>query len=315
MPSNTSNQPNSDTLRKLMALALASSGLLAPNEFKLARYSLDTKQRNQLLDPDICELEDYLIDHFHPKSAPHNRKLVEAFTETVYDICHADDTPIKVSYQHMYWLLMWLNTHTPARSIAENPDSELQILQMCAASGLGEWASTHNQIEEGLHYLLDISSSPLWRVRECAANGLHVMLERSWQRTMRRMTYHSLIANASEWRLLIAACTESPAMIPQAKDANLQHRLLDVYQLLNSCLRYVAAAPTPPDAELTHLLHTLNQAVAGILPLDPDLGFAHLHLWALWDSSVVRQIVQANLTAIPEMWHPQAEKIRQKLIS
>lgn len=311
MTKRNQNQEYIEHLKPLIEVALHSPGLLAPNDFKLARYSLDPQTRNQLLDPDICALEDYLIDH---ASIDHeiNEELLSAFADAIHEICHGQDTPIKIGYQHMLWLLTWLNIHIPAGILNRDPNTPLQSLQWCAAVGFSEWGTGYNQIEEALHYLLEMGDSDLWRVREAASRGLYRMLLRSWDRTMRRMRYHSMIANGGEWCMFVAALAHDPQSIIGSN----QNRLLDAYTLIQHCLRFLTEldAETHQDPVTVTLIKSVSHAIVRLVPLNPDLGFAQLHVWALWQDMHVKGIVQAALNELADGWQSEVARIKDSLV-
>jgi hypothetical protein len=167
-------------LLPLVEAALHSPGLLPPNEFNLARYSPHPHARNRLLDPDVLALEDYLIDQVNLADMPTAWEVLHAFGDVVAQICWDETTPLQIGYQHMSWLLNWLNTHYLPSFFAEDPESPLQALSMAAALGIGEWAAANNQIEEGLESLLGMTNGSLWRVREAGVWGLRRLLIQAW---------------------------------------------------------------------------------------------------------------------------------------
>jgi len=291
-------------LLPLVEAALHSPGLLPPNEFQLARYSLNAQTRNRLLDPDICALEDYLIDHSGLPATPFDFALLGAFGDVVRGFCHDEGVSLQVGYQYMGWLLAWLNIHHPPSFFGEDPDSPLQILQIAAAVGMGEWAAAYNQIEGGLEHLLHVANSPLWRVRQSGALGLYRLLRAAWGRTMRRCHYHAMIANAREWQMLISATTPDLLIA--------QHRVLDVLGLLNSALRFVGETETADLDALGDLNTVLHSALAAVVGVAPSLGFAQLGVWARWDYPEVKQIVRANLAQLGD-FPAQVAQLEQQL--
>jgi hypothetical protein len=297
-------------LRALLQKALESPGLLAPNEFNLARYSLDAKTRNQLLDPDILALEDYLIDHSGLPERDCDPALLHNFGDAVYEICTHPTTPLMVGYQSMGWLLAWLNSHHLPSFFGEDPDSPLQTLQMAAALGYGEWAAAYNQVEEGLDKLFTLANSPLWRVREAAALGLQRLMQHAWERSIRRLRYHLLIANLPEWCAVLDAWRNSPTPLfipPQA-------RLLDILDLLQDGLRFVATLEDHHRADpmLPHFFQIFNSTLAHVVRAEPEIGFAQLGVWAHWENPDVRAILRANLVYLDD-WTEAVAQIERQL--
>ncbi|MFP4321445.1 MAG: hypothetical protein ACLFTK_03240 [Anaerolineales bacterium] len=276
-----------DALQTLLKAALESPGLLPPNEFNLARYSLYQHTRNRLLDPDILALEDYFIDHIGLPDADLNAELLGAFGDAVHAICAADDTALRLGYQHMWWLLMWLNIHHPPSFFGEDPDSPLQALQMAAAVGLGEWAAAYHHIEEGLTVLFEQANSPLPRVQRIAALGLERLLRRTWAPTQRRLRYMALAANAPEWRLIVTA--NSRALYSGTTQP--PSALVDVLDIMQRALRYVWSQTVVDDA----LRATLQEALVHVVPSDAPSVFLQMATWARWPSEDVRWIIRAVL--------------------
>lgn len=300
-----------ETLLALVQAALHSPGLLAPNEFTLARYSLNPKTRNRLLDPDICALEDYLIDHSGLPSGQSNLTMLHTFGDIVRDICRDEHTPLQVGYQQMCWLLEWLNIHHLPSFFGEDPDSPLQMLQMAAAIGLGEWATAYHQIDDGLEHLLTLANSPLWRVRKAAALGLQRMLIGSWDRTLRRYRYQALIANALEWRAMIASwadATPDGLLDPPT-------RAMDAADLLNAALRYVfnLEPDRRSDDKTAQLIEILNKALAVMVKAAPKYGFNQMKAWACWANGDIKAIISANLAHLEE-WAQQAAEVNACLL-
>ena len=274
----------------LMQTALHSPGLLPPNEFNLARYSLNPQTRNRLLDPDIGALEDYLIDRCGLPADDTDLSLLHAFGDVVYDVCHDVNTPLPVGYQHLAWLLAWLNTHHPPSFFGEDPDSPLQALQMVAALGMGEWAAAYTQIDEGIEQLLLLANSPLWRVRFAAALGLQRMLMRAWDTTIRRFRAQAMVANPLEWQAIVASWSHAFPLDDQTQ-------ILDTLDLLNSGLRFVRDMEEHRFlAEKTgSVLTALQISIATVVSASPRLGFAQMHAWALWQDAHVTAILQESL--------------------
>jgi hypothetical protein len=152
-------------LRPLLLAALDSPGLLSPAEFNMARFSLNAKLRAHLLDPDIAALEDYLIDHSNLPGPRANLELVWAFADEVAALCAAPDVSLNRSYVALEWLLWQLHHRYPADLYGSDPDSPLQMPQLCGAVARGEWAAAFRHIELGVSTLLEMADSPLWRVK------------------------------------------------------------------------------------------------------------------------------------------------------
>ena len=298
-------------LYSLVHAALQSPGLLPPNEFNLARYSLDPLVRNRLLDPDICALEDYLIDKCRIENPGDDADmdLLHTFGDVVYDVCNDVKTSLQIGYQHMGWLLAWLNAHHQPQFFEAEPDSPLQVLQLATSPGIGEWASAHNQIEEGMEQLLEMANSNLWRVRNASSLGLERMLMRRWDRTIRRYRYQAMIANASEWRAIIASWSHI------AEDLLLDQpeRILDVFELLQAALRFIMQRESDRKAEKRNqLIECLNSAIAVVVRIAPASGFAQMGYWALWDHKDVRAIIRANLIHLQD-WSEEIAQIERQL--
>jgi hypothetical protein len=264
----------------LVEAALHSPGLLPPNEFNLARYSPHLQARNRLLDPDVLALEDYLIDH----------------VDLVAQVCQDEATPLQIGYQYMSWLLIWLNTHYLPTFFTDDPESPLQVLSMAAAQGIGEWAAANNQIEDGLESLLAMTNGSLWRVREAGVWGLRRLLARSWERTLLRLRYQMLIANPAEWWAMIACWCDDPDPLLGGHP----ERLLDILDLLQNGLRFwITLEADRRQAPTGQLLEAaLQRAAAALVPLAPELIFAQMGVWALWDVPEVKAILRANLTLL-----------------
>jgi hypothetical protein len=278
-----------ESLHQLVQAALHSPGLMPPNEINLARYSLNQQTRNRLLDPDIGALEDYLIDLCGLPEVDGSSALLHEFGDVVYQLCQ--DEPLFLSYQNMAWLLAWLNIRHLPSFFGEDPDSPLQVLQMAAALGLGEWAALHLQIEEGVGQLLNSAESPLWRVREAAALGLARLLARQWTLTLRRFRQHCLMATPYQWRAMVGS-----VIVAEGVD-----EVLDALALLQDSLHYLrrmdAARRERPDAEALGSL--LNSLIAEVASKQPTLGLAQMEVWALWPDGGTKAILRANLPHLP----------------
>jgi hypothetical protein len=291
-----------EILQPLIQSALRSPGLLAPNEFNLARYSLNQHTRNRLLDPDICALEDYLIDHSALPGKESNLELLRAFGDVIYTICHHEEIPLQDSYKNMEWLLAWLNMHHPPAFFGEDPDSPLQMLQMAAAVGLGVWAGVFSQIQSGTGTLLELANSPLWRVRDTAAMGLHRMLSLSWETTLRRLRFHAMQANSLEWGAIISSISYPPLLEGQP------FRVLDVLDLQQQALRFVSQSQEAHPLLREALSRCINVAVEAL----PSVGLAQLRAWAAWPHVGVKEIIRDSLAGLAH-WSDEVDRIAQQL--
>lgn len=296
----------------LIHAALRSSGLLSPNDFNLARYSLNPQARNRLLDPDILALEDFLIDHSGLPDQDSNLALLQCFGDCVYEICTSHQTSLQLGYQNMAWLLAWLNNHHLPSFFGEDPDSPLQVLQMAAALGYGEWAAYHHQVDEGLERLFAMAASPLWRVRAISALGLQRMLTHAWDRTMRRLQYQALIANSPEWLTMLTAFHGVESILLQ----NRPERMLATLNLYHHALQFIAHLDPTPEQEkdYTCLFDHCNLSLAPIVAVQPALGFAQLGVWANWPYPEVKQVVRSNL-ALLNGWTTHVAWVAEQLVS
>lgn len=293
--------PTFTELNTLLEAALHSPGLMPPNEFNLSRYSLSQHTRNRLLDPDISALEDYLIDHSGLPGEQANLELLHAFGDQVGAICRDEQTALRVGYQHMAWLLAWLNLHHPPSFFGEDPDSPLQMLQMAAALGIGEWASLYNQIEGGMADLLALANSPLWRVRDTAALGLARMLTNEWSRTTRRYRYYLNSANAREWQAIVM----SVSLFEQLTIT----QIVDAFDLYQQAFRFMMEQPEEKSAAVGE---QMPACLGRLIPLQPVLGFAYLGAWAQWPIPAVQQVIRLTLGYV-EAWEEQVAQIRRAL--
>ena len=292
---------NPADLAHLIEAALHSPGLMPPNEFNLSRYSLSQHTRNRLLDPDISALEDYLIDHSNLPGESTDLVLLHAFGDVVRTICHSENTPLRVGYQHMAWLLAWLNLHHPPSFFGEDPDSPLQMLQMCAALGIGEWAAHYNQIEGGIADLFTLANSPLWRVRAAAALGLARMLNGAWARTSRRYRYYVTSANAREWQAILT----SVSLFEQFTAA----QVIDALDLYQQAFRFIGEQE---NGKVAGLCEEIPGCLVRVIEAAPALGFAYLLAWAQWKTPAVQGIIQQTIGHL-DQWGEQVEQIRRVL--
>jgi hypothetical protein len=294
-------------LRPLLLAALDSPGLLSPSEFKMARYSPDPGLKVHLLDPDIAALEDYLIDHSHLPGRRADLELIAAFADEVGALCTEPDLSLNCSYVALEWLLRELLDRYPPAVFGGDPDSPLQVPQMCSAVALGEWAAAFRHIEAGVATLLDLAGSPLWRVREAVAMGLQRMLERRWGSTVRRLRRRALDATAYEWRALVAGIAE-PALLadsPRALDA------LDLHYAALAYLRRLPEGSRRGDPVRT-LRQALGYSVSVVVAAAPEAGFAQMRAWAAWGDPDVTWVLRENLKKKRlERWPDQVEGLRK----
>lgn len=277
-------------LRPLLQAALDSPGLLSPEQFKMARFSLDVRLRKHLLDPDLAALEDYLLDHSALPGRRANLELVWAFADEISALCAAPDVSLQRSYVALEWLLIeLLNRHPPA-VFGGDPDSPLQMPQMCGAVGYGAWAVAFRHIESGIERLLALAHSPLWRVREAVAMGVQRMLAANWPSTVRRLHRRAVGATALEWRAIAAGIAE-PGLLAEPG------RALDALDLQYGAFAYLRRLP--PESRREEAVRTLRQALgytaSVVVGAAPEAGFAQLGAWAAWGDPDVRWAVRQNL--------------------
>jgi hypothetical protein len=275
----------------------------------MARFSLNADLSAQLLDPDIAALEDYLIDHSSLPGRRANLELVAAFADEAAAICTAPDVSLHRSYISMQWLIWRLLNRYPPALFGRDPDSPLQMPQLCAAVAMGEWAVAFQHIELGVSTLLDLADSPLWRIREGIAMGLQRMFDRAWDSTYRRINRRSLDATAYEWRALIAGIAE-PHLLTDPAHA------LDALDLHYKTLAYLRRLP--PESRRAESVRTLRQAlgysVSVVVAAAPDAGFAQMQAWALWADPDVTWIIRENLKKNRlSQWPERIEAVRKVL--
>lgn len=277
-------------LRPLLLAALESSSLMSPDQFKLARFSLDPVQRANLLDPTIAALEDYLIDHSALPGRRANLELVAALADEVAALCADPEVSLARSYVALDWLLWQLMNRHPPAIFGEDPDSPLQMPELCGIVARGEWAAAFQQIEGGVADLLRHGCSPLWRIREGAAMGLQRMLARRWASTFRRLRRCALDATPLQWRAMIAGVAEPDLLRDPAQAA-------DALDLHYSALVFLRRLP--PDVRRNDDVRTLRKAlgysVSVVAAALPELGLAQMHAWALWRDPDVDWLLRENL--------------------
>jgi hypothetical protein len=278
------------TLHPLLLAALDSPGLLSPSAFKMARYSLDPGLKRHLIDPDIAALEDFLIDHSHLPGRRADLELIAAFADEVGALCGEPDLSLNRSYVALEWLLRELLNRYPPAVFGGDPDSPLQVPQMCSAVAFGEWAAAFQHIESGVATLLDLAGSPLWRVREAVAMGLQRMLERRWTSTVRRLRRRALDATAYEWRALVAGIAE-PSLLADSV------RALDALDLHYTALAYLRCLPGKSRGSdpVRTLRQALGYTVSVVVAAVPQPGFAQMRAWAAWGHPDVTWVLRENL--------------------
>lgn len=277
-------------LRPLLIGALNSPGLLSPAQFNLARFSLDPRLRVHLIDPDITALEDYLIDHSGLPGPRANLELIWALADEVTALCTAPDVSLNQSYVALEWLLREMMNRYPPAIYGGDPDSPLQMPQLCGTVAFGAWAAAFQHIEAGVAALLTGADSPLWRIRESAAMGLQQMLNTQWPSTIRRLRRRALDAAPYEWRAIVAGIAE-PDLLTTTDHA------LEALDLHHSALAYLRRLPT--DARASEAVRTLRQAlgysVSVVAAAVPDAGFPMMQAWAAWGDRDVRWVIRENL--------------------
>ncbi len=277
-------------LRPLLMAALTSPGLLSPAQLNRARYSLDARLRAQLLDPDITALEDYLIDHSALPGRRANLELVWALADEVGALCAAPEVSLNQSYVAAEWLLWELMNRYPPAVFGGDPDSPLQMPQVCGAVAYGDWAAAFQHIEAGVSALLHLANSPLWRVREAVAMGLQRLLAGQWASTIRRLQRRALDADPYEWRAIVAGIAEPDLLITAA-------RALDALDLQYGALTYLRRLPA--DARRSDDVRTLRQAlgysVSVVTAAAPEAGFALMRAWATWNDADITWVLRENL--------------------
>lgn len=298
------------TLRPLLLAALDSPGLLSPSEFKMARYSLNPGLTMHLIDPDIAALEDYLIDHSHLPGPRADLELIAAFADEVGALCAGPDLSLNRSYVALEWLLRELLNRYPPAVFGGDPDSPLQMPQICSAVALGEWAAAFLHIEAGVATLLDLAGSPLWRVREAVAMGLQRLLARRWTGTVRRLRRRALDATAYEWRAIVAGIAEPPLLAnsTRAQDA------LDLHYAALAYLRSLPAGSRASDPVRT-LRQALGYSVSVVVAATPEPGFAQMWAWAAWRDPDVTWVLRENLKKKRlARWPDQVEAVQKTIL-
>jgi hypothetical protein len=277
-------------LRPLLIGALNSPGLLSPAQFKLARFSLDPRLRVHLIDPDITALEDYLIDHSGLPGPRANLEVIWALADEVSALCTAPDVSLNLSYVALEWLLREMMNRYPPAIYGGDPDSPLQMPQLCGTVAFGAWAAAFQHIEAGVSALLVGADSPLWRIRESAAMGMQRMLSTQWASTIRRLRRRALDAVPYEWRAIVAGIAEPDLLRTpdHALDA------LDVHYRALAYLRHLPAETRTSDPVRT-FRQALGYSVSVVVAAAPDAGFPLMHAWAAWGDPDVRWVMRENL--------------------
>lgn len=296
-------------LRPLLQAALDSPGLLSPPELSMALFSLNPNLSAHLLDPDIAALEDYLIDHSNLPGPRGNLELIAAVADEVRALCTAPDVSLHRSYIAVQWLLWRLLNRYPPAVFGDDPDSPLQMPQLCGAVALGEWAVAVRHIELGVSTLLDLAGSPLWRVREGVAMGLQRMLDRDWDSTFRRMLRRALDARAYEWRAMVAGIAEPSLLVDPA-------HALDALDLHYAALAYLRRLPANVRREdsVRTLRQGLAYSVSVVVAAAPDAGFPMMDAWAAWGDPDVIWLLRENLKKNRlSKWPDRLAAVRQAL--
>ena len=296
-------------LRPLLQAALKSEGLLPPDQFALARFSVDRRRRAQLFDPDIAALEDYFIDHGGLPNAPVDWAVVEAFADEVAAVCNDAHVSLRHSYVGMEWLLWLLRHRYPPALFGADPESPLQLPELCGVVALGEWAVAFRHIEAGVGALLEHAKSPLTLVRQACARGLRRMLRGAWDGTYARLRRHALEADAAAWRTMVAALGE-PALLRS------REHTLDALALCGEALAYLRRlSPAAREhADTRALIQALGETLAVAVSAAPEIGFAQLWAWAAWDVPPVAEALRVAL-ASPHLapWAQSCERLRARL--
>jgi hypothetical protein len=294
------------TLYPLLIAALGSPGLLSPSEFNIARFSRHSDLRVHLLDPDIAALEDYLIDHCNLPGPRGDLELIAAFADAVGAICTAPDISLNWSYVAMEWLIWRMINRYPPALFGGDPDSPLQMPQLCGAVAFGEWAVTFHHIESGVAQLLDLADSPLWRVREGVAMGLQRMFGHDWPGTLRRVQRRALDATPYEWRALVAGIAE-PALL---KDPI---RALDALDLHYEALVFLRCLPAESrrSEDVRTLRQALGYSVSVVVAATPDAGFPQMETWVRWNDPDVGWVIRENLKKKRlDKWPDRVERVK-----
>jgi hypothetical protein len=286
----TKRETYRQSLHPLLMAAITSPGLFSPEQFRLARFSLNPGLRARLLDPDIAALEDYLIDHSNLPSPRADLELIAAFADEVGALCCAPDLSLNRSYVALEWLLAELIIRYPPAMFGSDPDSPLQMPQLCGLVALGEWSALFSHIESGINTLLTHAASPLWRIREGSAMGLQRMLALAWSSTIRRLRRQSVDAGAYAWRAIVAGVAEPPLLtsVPRALDA------LDLHYEALSFLRRLPTSVRRTDPAMT-LRKALAYSVSVVVVPVPEIGFKQMHAWAAWNDPDITWILRENL--------------------
>lgn len=285
----TKRETHRAELRPLLLAALDSPSLLSPDQFMLARYSLDPRQRAHLLDPTIAALEDYLIDHSALPGRRANLELAAALADEVGALCHDPAISLNRSYIALDWLLWQLMNRHPPAIFGADPDSPLQMPELCGVIARGEWAAAFQHIEGGVTDLLAHASSPLWRIREAVAQGLQRMLAGRWPSTVRRLRRRVFDVTPLEWRAILAGVAE-PALLNDPAHA------IDALDLHYLALAYMRRLPESArrDDDVRTLRQALGYTVSVVVAAAPEPGFAQMHAWAQWGDADVTWILREN---------------------
>ncbi len=305
----TRNTAHHQALRPLLLAALQSEGLLPPDQFTLARFSLNRRRRAQLFDPDIAALEDYLIDHGGLPSAKLDWALVEAFADEVAALCNDPEVSLRYGYVAMEWLLWLLRHRYPPALFGADSESPLQLPELCGVVALGEWAVAFRHIEAGVEALLEHAQSPLALVQEASARGLRRMLRGAWASSYARLRRHALDADAAAWGAMVGALAEPTLLEARA-------HTLDALTLCGEALVFLRrlSPKAHTHAQTVALVQALGATLAVAVRAATELGFAQLWAWAAWDVPLVAEALRLALES-PHLapWAQSCERLRARL--
>jgi hypothetical protein len=294
-------------LRPLVMAALNSPGLLPPAQFNMARFNISPRLRAHLIDPDISALEDYLIDHSDLPGRRANLELVAAFADEIGALCTAPDVSLNHSYVAMEWLLWEMLNRYPPAIFGGDPDSPLQMPQLCGAVAFGEWAAMFQHIEAGVATLMHLADSSLWRIREGVAMGVQRMLAAQWDSTIRRLRRRVLDAPPYEMRAIVAGIAEPDLLREPARALT----ALDLHYEALTYLRRLPADLRPTDAVRT-FRQALGYSISVVVAAAPEAGFALMRAWAAWDDPDVTWALRENLKKKRlAKWPDQVAALRQ----
>jgi hypothetical protein len=234
---------------------------------------------------------------------------VWALADEVGALGTAPDVSLNLSYVAMEWLLRELMNRYPPAVFGRDPDSPLQMPQLCATVAFGEWAAVFQHIEAGVSALLQLADSPLWRVREGVAMGLQRMLAAQWSSTIRRVRRRALDAVPYEWRAIVAGVAEPDLLTSTSRALD----ALDLHYDALAYLRHLPAAARAGDPVRT-FRQALGYSVSVVTAAAPEAGFPLMHAWAAWHDPDVLWVVRENLKKKRLDKWPEEVKALRKLI-